>query len=269
MTYKVFIALYFLSICTTAMSSHIARNGTNQNTVKVSQTSEGLNLRSSKPSRRKKSKRLRRKSNQSSYSDASSRKTKRRKAFKNSTFAVQASAGYASPYGMVAASGHYTPFRFLDINAALGYGASGIYLGAGSQFLFYLSRSFGLCAGGMLSYTGGGNSEVSVGAKFTPEGSSTSEDVEISKPYTISATVLGGVSAGGFIKLGRSIGIFLNGTYSLAISGNEVTLGDEIYYEEDIEVSNEDQIISELNEKAEENAKVGGLGANIGLRLSF
>ena len=176
--------------------------------------------------------------------------------------------GYESTLGQ-AVTYHYLMKKKYDFFGGLGFNNSGPKIGGGGTYMWFWNKDLGMRFGSALVISTGGSGEVALEAKFTPEGLSESEDIEASKTYEISSAVMLNNFVGMFWNLTRSFGFVGDITYNAVLSGNEVTLDDEIQYSRDVEATNHSAFEEEFNEKAEDKAKAGGLGFNFGVRFLF
>lgn len=182
--------------------------------------------------------------------------------------AIGANTGWEAIYG-TSISGHLYLFPGLEVNSGFGYNTSGFKLGVGSHYEFFPFRSFGFRFGSGLVLSLGNSGDVSVTADFKKTGSNTSEELIVTKSYSVSSGVLLNVSTGTVWAMTSSFHIVADLSYNILLSGAEVTLGDELKYDEEVEVTNEREFEPEFNEKAEEKAQPGGLGFLIGIRMKF
>ncbi len=159
---------------------------------------------------------------------------------------------------------HFLPTSLIDIHGGLGYTQSGIRVGGGGGLNIFLGRSFAMSFGASISHTTGSSGEVSLIAKFTPEGQSTNEDVVASKNYEISSSQALTPYAGAMFELFK--GFYLKGivNYNVIVGGNLVTLKDQVRFDKDIVSTNQDSFEEEFNDKAKERAAAGGMGFSVG-----
>jgi hypothetical protein len=159
---------------------------------------------------------------------------------------------------------HFLPSSLIDLHGGFGYTLSGFRVGAGGGINLFFGRSFAMNFGAALTYTSGSKGEVSLTAKFSPEGESGSEDLIATKDYEISSSE--GIVPYAGIMFELTKGFYLSGlaNYNAVIGGNKVTLGDAIRFDKEIQTTNEDTFESDFNDKAKERAAAGGIGFTVG-----
>ena len=176
--------------------------------------------------------------------------------------------GYEATLGN-AVSYHWMPSKSFDVFGGVGYNSTGPKLGGGVVYVIYLSRSLGLRGGAALVGSTGGSGEVSIDAKFTPEGSGAQEDIEASKTYEVGSAGMINLLAGGFWALSKETHLVADATFNSVVFGNEVTLSEDIQFSKDVEATNHTSFERRFDNAAEEKAAAGGLGFNIGIRFLF
>jgi hypothetical protein len=176
--------------------------------------------------------------------------------------------GSEAPYGNGVVF-HWQAFEYSELNAGIGYNSTGAKVGIGHAFLFNITRTIGLSIGNTLAYSGGRDGEVEVDARFTPEGSDSDESMTATKSYELSPSVLFGFAVGPFWDLFKWLRLEAAVCYDVALTGNEVTLGKDVSYSEDVEVTNQDEFNDEFDDEAEKIVKAGGFGFLIGAQIRF
>jgi len=180
--------------------------------------------------------------------------------------AFGAGGGWEAIYGN-GISVHFFPSASLDFHGGVGYNTSGLKFGAGGGMNFFVAKFLALRVGAVFSHSTGNDGTVSLNAKFTPEGSGSSEDIVAEKKYEISASQALGLYSGVLLKMTNSIYLNVLGNYNAVVGGNEVALGEDIEYDKSVQITNTDSFEPEFNSKAEEQATAGGLGFSIGLLM--
>lgn len=174
--------------------------------------------------------------------------------------------GYEATLGN-AVSYHYMPKKYLEFFGGAGYNKSGVKIGGGGAFLWYLNRKLGLRSGAALVFSSGTSGEVAVDAQFTPENTNESEAIQASKTYDVSSAVMFNTLFGGFWAIAKDTHLIADVTYNAVLAGNEVTFSDDIQFSRDIEATNHSSFEKEFDEKAVDEAEAGGLGFNVGIRF--
>ncbi len=176
--------------------------------------------------------------------------------------------GSEATYGN-AVSFHWRWFEMSELHGGIGYNSSGAKLGVGHSFIYNFNRAFGFTLTNALVYSGGKEDEVEVDAEFTPEGSSEPVAITAVKSYDLSPAVLAGFAVGGFWDYLKYLRLTAQACYNFALSGNEVTLGKRITYNEDVDVSNDQEFNEEFDRKAKDVVRAGGLGFSVGAAFIF
>jgi hypothetical protein len=179
---------------------------------------------------------------------------------------VGVEAGWEAPYGN-GATVHLILSDFIDLNGGIGYNNSGLKVGAGAHLLISMGSSFALRFGASLVNSQGRNGDVSLEAKFIPEGSSSAETVEASKDFEVSSAFMVAPSVGAKLQLGESLALIGGGNYNVILSGNEVTFKDDIRFNKNIELTNQDDFDGEFQDEAKDLVQAGGLGFYLGVMI--
>jgi hypothetical protein len=166
-------------------------------------------------------------------------------------------------------TGGWRWFDLLQWDAGIGFNSSGVKIGIGHSFMLNLTRSIGLSAGAAFTYSGGHDGEVELEAGFTPDGSKTEEIITATKSYSLTAAPLVGIQTGVFWDLERTYRFSAKLCYSVALSGNEVSMGKRTMYSKPVEIANEDEFNAQFDRKAEDVVRAGGLGFALGAALLF
>lgn len=162
----------------------------------------------------------------------------------------------------------FNPIDFLNIQGGLGYNTTGLKMGVGSAAVLPLGR-FGFDFGGALVHSNGIKDKVSLPAKFTPEGSSTDENVTVTKSFTSTpANYLSGFG-GFFFDLVPAFRILAHVNFNKVLSGNEVKFDGQAQYDASVDASNESEVESDFDPKAKKKLDISGLGFSIGLQYRF
>lgn len=190
--------------------------------------------------------------------------TQAKTAKSGSKIGIGVEAGWESPYGN-GATFHMILADFLDLNGGVGYNNSGLKLGGGAHLLLAMSPAFSLRFGASLVRSQGRSGDVSLEAKFTPEGSSNSETIEATKDFEVSEAFMVSPSVGVKLNLGDTIALIAGGNYNVILSGNEVTFKDDVGFNKNIELTNKDDFDDEFDKEAKSLVQAGGLGFHVGL----
>ena len=181
-------------------------------------------------------------------------------------WALGLEVGWEAPYGN-GASLHWMPLEMLDLHTGLGYNMSGVKFGIGTNLLLDISRDFGFRGGLVVAGATGTTGDVTLDATFTPENGGETETIAVTKTYEVTSSVHVNLNAGMYLTWDADTRLVGDLTYNMPVSGNEVTVGDEMSYEEDIEVTNSPSFERRFDEKAKEEAAAGGLGFMVGLQF--
>jgi hypothetical protein len=176
--------------------------------------------------------------------------------------------GSEATYGNSITMG-YRMFEYDQIHWGLGYNSTGAKVGVGNDMMVNVWGNFGIKAGAALVYSGGTSGEVEVDSTFEPDGSDKSEDMVAVKEYELSPSVLLGFGAGAFFDYFNFLRVNARICYNIPLSGNEVTLGDDISYDKDVEVTNQDEFSAEFDKEAEKIVRAGGFGFSLGAAYIF
>lgn len=183
-------------------------------------------------------------------------------------FGIGLQVGSEATYGNSITS-FYRVWDYGEINWGLGYNSTGSKAGVGHMFILNPTKAIGLTFNTALVYSGGTDGDVEVDGTFTPEGSDEDESITAAKSYELSPAMIMGVAAGGYWDFLSWLRFSGQVCYNLPLSGNEVTLGKKITYEEDVEVTNEPEFEEEFDREAKREARAGGLGFSIGAAILF
>ncbi len=182
-----------------------------------------------------------------------------------SHWALMVQAGWASTYGN-GLSAHWLYGKELDFHAGAGYNLSGLKAGLGANYQVPMG-TYDLTTGASLVGSTGTSGDVSLKAKFQPEGKSSQEEVDVTKSYNVSSAFLLSLNAGAAYNLSPTLQLVGEGVYGLVLAGNKVSLGDKIEYSVPLDVTNEQIFAEEFNKKARETTQAGGLGFLLGVRF--
>ncbi len=169
---------------------------------------------------------------------------------------------YANGFSM-----HFLFNEWLNLHIGAGLNNSGPKFGGGADLDFYLGSGIGVFGGGSLIFSAGSKGEVSLTAKFLPEGSTATEDLGVAKDYVVTQAQLLAAAAGAYYKLGGHMRLFLEVGYNAVIGGNQLSFPGDIRYDQNVEVLNENQFAEEFAQEAEGYVAAGGPGATLGIML--
>ncbi len=182
-------------------------------------------------------------------------------------FGVGINLGSNAVYGN-SATFEYSPFENLEIQTGLGYNTTGFKVGLGSGFVLPIS-SFGLTSGFSIVHSNGTKDKVTLPAKFIPEGSSTEENVNVSKEFTLTPANYLSFYLGGFFDFIPSIRINGKVNYNKVISGNDVVFDGQAQYDKPIDATNETEVEADFDPKATKKLDINGLGFSVGIHFRF
>lgn len=200
------------------------------------------------------------------FGQAKGKKAQRRVFSSGPSMGLGFNLGYESTYGQ-AVTFHWLLNKSLDLGAGLGFNSTGLKLGAGPTFHFYLSRSFGLRFGTALVYSGGAGGEVALDGKFKDETTGKEEDISVSKTYQVSSALMLNSLFGAFFAIDKFTHLIGDVTYNASLTGNEVTFDEDLQLSRDVVANNKDNAEKKFEEKALEKAEAGGLGFTVGIRF--
>lgn len=166
-------------------------------------------------------------------------------------------------------TGGWRWFDLLQWDAGIGFNSSGVKVGIGHSFMLNFTRTMGMSAGAAFIYSTGHDGEVELEAKFTPDGSRTEETITATKSYSLTPAPLIGVQTGVFWDLERTYRFSAKLCYSVALSGNQVSMGKRTTYSKPVEIANEEEFSTQFDRKAEDVVRAGGLGFALGAALLF
>lgn len=160
---------------------------------------------------------------------------------------------------------HYDLLPFVELRGGLGYNMSGGKAGfaAGGRIPFGI---FGVTAGSGFVRSSANSDKVRVPARFTPDGSSTVEEVTAIRNYRISPSTYSTTYVGGYIDLDPQIRFSLDINWNKVTAGNEVELSGETEFDQPIEVTNEDEMLPDFNTAARKKLDINGPGIAIGVQ---
>jgi hypothetical protein len=163
-------------------------------------------------------------------------------------------------------------WRWFDLaqwDAGIGFNSSGIKIGIGHSFMLNFTRTIGMSAGAAFTYSTGHDGEVELEAQFTPDGSRTEETITATKSYSLTPAPLLGVQTGMYWDMERTYRFSAKLCYSVALSGNQVSMGKRTTYSKPVELANEDEFNGQFDRKAEDVVRAGGLGFALGAAILF
>ena len=181
-------------------------------------------------------------------------------------FGIGLIAGSTATYGNGLVV-HIDPFDYLGTQIGLGFNSTGAKLGAGATFILPVSKTIGFDAGGAVVHSYGTKDKVSLGAKFTPENSSTTEDVEAIRKFRLSPANYYSVFVGSFYDFTDIFRIELHANYNKVISGNYVEFYDEVSYSKPVEANNDGRVQQDFEPKARSKLSINGVGFSLGMQF--
>lgn len=158
-------------------------------------------------------------------------------------------------------------FRFMRAQVGVGYNSTGAKAGVGGAVVLPFGRSFGLDAGGAYAHSFGVKDEVSLSARFTPDGSSQKESVDAIRKFRISPGNYYGVFIGGYFAILQNIWLDAHVVYNKYVSGHQVEFYDGVSYSKPIEATNEESVQAEFEKKAKEKLNGTGPGFTVGVQF--
>ncbi len=181
-------------------------------------------------------------------------------------FGIGLIAGSTATYGNGLVI-HIDPFAYLGTQIGLGFNSTGAKLGAGSTFILPITKNLGFDAGGAVVHSFGTKDKVSLGAKFTPENSSTTEEVEAIRKFRLSPANYYSIFVGSFYDFTDSFRIELHANYNKVISGNYVEFYDEVSYSKPVEANNDEKVQQDFEPKARSKLNINGVGFSLGMQF--
>jgi hypothetical protein len=176
--------------------------------------------------------------------------------------------GSEATYGNSITMG-YRMWEYDQIHWGLGYNSTGAKVGVGNDLMVNVFSSFGIKAGAALVYSAGTSGEVEVDSRFEPDGSNKDEELVAVKEYELSPSLLMGFGVGAFYDYFQFLRLNMRLCYNIPLTGNEVTLGEDISYDKDVEVTNEEEFSDEFDREAERIVRAGGFGFSLGAAFIF
>ena len=163
---------------------------------------------------------------------------------------------------------HFNPFEYLDVQGGIGYNTTGVKVGAGAAFILPIGR-FGLDGGGAFVHSNGTKDKVSLPAKFTPEGSTTDENVTITKSFTITpANYISGFG-GMFFDIIPAFRVLGHVNFNKVLSGNEVKFDGPVQYDTSVDATNDSEVETDFDPKATKKLDIAGIGFSLGVQFRF
>lgn len=161
---------------------------------------------------------------------------------------------------------HYDLLPLVELRGGLGYNMSGGKAGFGGGVKIPLGM-FGVIAGSGFVRSSSTSDKVRIPAKFTPAGSSISEEITAMRAYRISPSTYSTTYVGAFMDWAPQFRLALEVNWNTVTAGNEVTLSGETEFDQPIEVTNEDDMLPEFNTAARKKLDINGLGISVGLQI--
>lgn len=159
------------------------------------------------------------------------------------------------------------PIPYLRAQVGAGYNTTGAKTGAAAAAVLPVASIFGFDAGVAVVHSFGTKGEVGVSAKFTPEGSSSSENVTAIRKYRVAPANYYSAFLGPYFALTPNIWIEAHVNYNKVIAGNDVDFYDSVSFDTPIEPTNEDDVNRDFNVKAKKKLDINGLGFFVGVQL--
>lgn len=157
-------------------------------------------------------------------------------------------------------------FRFFRLQIGGGYNSTGPKAGGGVGAIIPLGRAFGLQTGASYAHSFGVKDQVSLDARFTPEGGSQMESVEAIRKFRISPGNYYSLYAGGYFALLQEVWIDAHVIYNKIVSGHQIEFYDTVTFDQPIDATNEESLQVQFDKKAREKLDVNGLGFSIGIQ---
>jgi hypothetical protein len=165
--------------------------------------------------------------------------------------------------------GHYDLLHYLDLQFGVGYNTTGIKLGFGSALILPVTPRFGFDFGAALVHSNGTKDKVSLDAKFTPNDTSNEEKVKATKEFKTSpANYISGL-AGLFFDVTPMFRLLAHANFNKVLSGNVVELSETTEYDQAIDATNEAEVESSFQNKANDKLSISGLGFSAGVQFRF
>lgn len=164
-------------------------------------------------------------------------------------------------------SAHYDPIHFLELRSGLGWNTSGVKIGVGTALNLPIAAGFGCLFGGGFVRSTGNLDKVSVPAKFTPEGSTSSEGVTAMKKFKIYPATYGAVFVGGYLNFAEALRLSLEVNWNKVVAGNTVEFIGATEFDHPIDVSNEIEMQSKFDAAAKKKLDTNGTGFSVGIQL--
>jgi hypothetical protein len=184
---------------------------------------------------------------------------------RRSTLGVGLALGSNAVFGN-ALTVHLQPLPFVEARAGIGYNTTGGKFGAGGSFVLPIGP-VGLMAGGAVVRSTGNKDKVSVPAKFTPEGSSSAEEINAIRKYKVSAANIYSLYGAGYLTFASALRLELAVNWNKVISGNKVDFEGGVEYDKPVEPMNEDEVQPRFEAKARDKLDSNGIGFSVGLQL--
>jgi hypothetical protein len=153
--------------------------------------------------------------------------------------------------------------QYVDLQLGLGYNTTGGKIGLGTGVYLPVSQAF---ASAMIAgvYSRGVSDKVSIDAKFTPEGTTSEENVKAMRKVRVSDAQYISANIGGGYNFTDRFRIQLNVNYNKVLKGNQVEFEGSIEYDTPVESNNESQTDEQFRAKALEKLNINGVGISGG-----
>lgn len=163
---------------------------------------------------------------------------------------------------------HFNPFEYFDIQAGIGYNTTGMKVGAGAAIIIPIGR-FGLDGGGAFVHSNGTKDKVALSAKFTPEGSTTDENVTISKNFTITPANYVSGFGGMYFDIVPAFRVLGHVNFNKVLSGNETKFDGAVQYDTSVDATNDAEVETDFDPKASKKLDINGVGFSLGAQYRF
>lgn len=161
---------------------------------------------------------------------------------------------------------HLAPFSFFEARGGIGYNTTGGKFGAGAGLNLPIG-GLGVGLGAAFVRSGGNTGNVSVPAKFTPEGSSTTESVTAIRRFKVTPSSYYSIYADGHLNFAEALRLELAVNWNKVISGNEIEFTGPMEYSVPLEVQNEEDVQPKFETNARKKLDINGAGFSVGLQL--
>ncbi|MCX6119423.1 MAG: hypothetical protein NT027_17940 [Proteobacteria bacterium] len=160
------------------------------------------------------------------------------------------------------------PSQYLDLQVGIGYNTTGLKTGIGAVAYLPIQRLHAF-AGFAGVYSNGATTKVSLKAKFTPENSSSEEEIDAVRLVKVTPSQYLSPFVVARFLLTTSFRIVGQVNYNRVIKGHDVDFIGPIEYDASIEPTNESEADADFREKGRQKLSLEGLGCSLGIQYFF